>query len=49
MAHYLGAPARPLAQAPESRRDATLAYIGADMLPELLAESRRPRHFDDTF
>jgi hypothetical protein len=30
----------------ELRQQGTLAYIGADMLPELLAEMRTPRQFD---
>jgi hypothetical protein len=34
---------RSPARKEEARRQATHAYIGADMLPDLLAESLRPR------
>jgi len=48
VAQYINqhSPAGHTTRAAELRQQGTLAYIGADMLPELLAEMRTPRHFD---
>jgi len=49
LAQYLGEPGFMPDHPLDARREMTLAYIGADMLPELLAETRRPRCIDRKF